>query len=96
MLENKFQSNLIKELKRMFPGCIIVKNDPNYIQGFTDLTIFYKNKWAVLECKKSKNASRQPNQEYYVDKLDGMSFARFISPENKEEILDELYQTFQP
>lgn len=96
MLENKFQSNLIKELKRMFPGCIIVKNDPNYIQGFPDLTIFYKNKWAVLECKKSKNASRQPNQEYYVDKLDGMSFARFISPENKEEILDELYQTFQP
>ena len=96
MLENKFQSNLIKELKRMFPGCIIVKNDPNYIQGFPDLTIFYKNKWAALECKKSKNASRQPNQEYYVDKLDGMSFARFISPENKEEILDELYQTFQP
>ena len=96
MLENKFQSNLIKELKRMFPGCIIVKNDPNYIQGFPDLTIFYKNKWAVLECKKSKNASRQPNQEYYVDKLDGMSFARFISPENKEEILDELYQTFKP
>ena len=96
MLENKFQSNLIKELKRMFPGCIIGKNDPNYIQGFPDLTIFYKNKWAVLECKKSKNASRQPNQEYYVDKLDGMSFARFISPENKEEILDELYQTFQP
>ena len=96
MLENKFQSNLIKELKRMFPGCIIVKNDPNYIQGFPDLTIFYKNKWAVLECKKSKNASRQPNQEYYVDKLDDMSFARFISPENKEEILDELYQTFQP
>ena len=96
MLENKFQSNLIKELKRMFPGCIIVKNDPNYIQGFPDLTIFYKSKWAVLECKKSKNASRQPNQEYYVDKLDGMSFARFISPENKEEILDELYQTFKP
>ena len=96
MLENKFQSNLIKELKRMFPGCIIVKNDPNYIQGFPDLTIFYKNKWAVLECKKSKNASRQPNQEYYVDELDGMSFARFISPENKEEILDELYQTFKP
>ena len=96
MLENKFQSNLIKELKRMFPGCIIVKNDPNYIQGFPDLTIFYKNKWAVLECKKSKNASRQPNQEYYVDKLDGMSFARLISPENKEEILDELYQTFKP
>ena len=96
MLENKFQSNLIKELKRIFPGCIIVKNDPNYIQGFPDLTIFYKNKWAALECKKSKNASRQPNQEYYVDKLDGMSFARFISPENKEEILDELYQTFQP
>jgi 3-hydroxymyristoyl/3-hydroxydecanoyl-(acyl carrier protein) dehydratase len=95
MLENKFQSDLIKELKEMFPGCVVLKNDPNYIQGFPDLTILYFNKWAVLECKKSEDEPYQPNQPYYVDKLDNMSFSRFIYPENKEEVLYELQQAFQ-
>lgn len=90
MLENKFQSKLIRELKGMFPGCIITKNDPNYIQGFPDLTVFYKRKWATLECKKNANASIQPNQEYYVDEMNRMSFSRFVYPENKDEVLDEL------
>jgi hypothetical protein len=96
MRENNFQANLIKELKDLFPGCVIVKNDPNYIQGFPDLTIFYKDRWAVLECKRSENAIHQPNQDYYVDMLDCMSFSRFIYPENKEEVLYELQQTFRP
>ena len=89
-LENKFQAELIRELKEMFPGCIVLKNDAEYMQGIPDLTIFYNDRWATLECKKSKSASKQPNQEYYVDKMDSMSFSRFIYPENKEEILDEL------
>lgn len=95
MLESKFQSDLIKEIKRLFPGCQVVKNDPNYIQGFPDLTIFYKDKWATLECKKSANATKRPNQDYYVKLLDSMSFSRFIYPENKEEILNELRKTFK-
>jgi len=95
MLESKFQSDLIKELESMFTGCIILKNDPNYLQGFPDLTILYRNKWAVLECKKSKNEKHQPNQDYYVDVCDEMSFSRFIYPENKEEVLYELQQTFE-
>lgn len=92
--ENEFQSGLIKEIKRMFPGCMVLKNDPNYIQGFPDLTVLYDDKWAVLEVKRSANASKRPNQGYYVDKLDGMSFSRFICPENKEEVLRELQQVF--
>lgn len=95
MLESKFQSDLTKEIKRLFPGCQVVKNDPNYIQGFPDLTIFYKDKWATLECKKSANATKRPNQDYYVKLLDSMSFSRFIYPENKEEILNELRKTFK-
>lgn len=94
MVESSFQSRLIKDLKKMFPGCVVVKNDPNYIQGFPDLTIFYKDKWAILECKKSANAKKQPNQEYYVDQLNRMSYSRFIYPENKEEVLNELQQAF--
>lgn len=93
-LESSFQANLIRELKRIFPGCVVVKNDPNYIQGFPDLTVFYKDKWAVLECKKEANAKKQPNQEYYVGMLNEMSFSSFIYPENKEEVLYELQQAF--
>ena len=95
MLESKFQSDLIKELERRFPGCTVIKNDPNYRQGFPDLTIFYGQHWAVLECKKDSRAKKQPNQEYYVGRLNEMSFARFICPENKEEVLDELQQAFE-
>ncbi|MCB5918330.1 hypothetical protein LJB56_15270 [Lachnospiraceae bacterium 210521-DFI.3.101] len=95
MLESDFQAQLIRDLKKMFPGCMVVKNDSNYIQGIPDLTIFYKNKWATLECKKSAGAKKRPNQKYYVGLMDKMSFSRFICPENKEEVLYELQQSFQ-
>lgn len=94
MLENKFQAKLIKELKSMLPGCIVMKNDASYIQGIPDLLVLYKNRWASLECKKSARAARQPNQEYYVGVMDDMSFSRFICPENKDEVLDELHLHF--
>ena len=92
-LERDFQSKLIKELKMIFPGCIIMKNDPTYIQGIPDLIILYKDKWAALEVKKSATAPHRPNQEYYVDLMDEMSYATFIYPENKEEVLYGLQQT---
>lgn len=79
----------------MFPGCIIMKNDANYIPGIPDLTILYKDKWATLECKKTANASHQPNQDYYVETLNNMSFSAFIFPENKEAVLNELQQAFE-
>jgi hypothetical protein len=95
MKENEFQKKLIKEIKDRFPGAMVLKNDPNYIQGIPDLLILHKNKWAALECKRSKNAKRQPNQEYYVDKMKDMSYSSFIFPENREEVLDELQRTFE-
>ena len=94
-LESKFQKELIDEIKREYPGCIILKNDPDYIQGFPDWTILWEDKWAVLEAKRNKNARKQPNQEHYVEKLDNMSFSRFVYPENKEEVLNELRKTFK-
>ena len=68
-LERIFQSELIKELKELFPGCIILKNDPTYIQGIPDLLILFEDKWAALEVKKSITASHRPNQEFYRAKL---------------------------
>ena len=95
MLENKFQSNLIKEIKERFPGCIVMKNDSSYIQGIPDLLVLYKDKWGSLEVKKSANAKHQPNQDYYVDKMNEMSFSKFIFPENKDSVLGELETLFE-
>jgi hypothetical protein len=95
-LESKFQADLIKEIKERFEGAIVTKLDSSHIQGIPDLLILYKDKWATLECKKSVNASHRPNQEYYVSTMDRMSFSRFIYPENKEEVLNDLQQAFEP
>lgn len=92
-LERDFQADLVKEIKKRFDGCIVTKMDS--IQGFPDLLILYENKWATLECKRSAKASKRPNQDYYVKKLDKMSFSRFICPENKEEVLSDLQQAFR-
>ena len=94
MLENRFKTNLAKELEELFPGCMVLHLDPNEIQGIPDLIVLYKNKWAVLEGKQSARAKHRPNQDYYVDLMDRMSFAAFIYPENKEQVLDELYLYF--
>lgn len=96
MLERDFQAKLIRELRDRYPlpDGIVMKIDP--IQGLPDILILYKNRWAALEVKRSTTARHQPNQDYYVDIMNQMSFARFISPENKEEVLHELQQTLEP
>lgn len=92
--ERHFQASIIKELKEMFRGCLVVKLDPNYIQGLPDLLVLYEDKWATLECKQNAKARHRPNQDYYVELMDDMSFSRFVFPENKEEVMDELRKAF--
>lgn len=94
MRENEFQARLIKKIKHRFPGCIVLKNDPNYVQGIPDLTVLYGKRWAALECKRKRTASVRPNQKYYIHKMNEMSYARFVCPENEEEVLDGLQATF--
>lgn len=86
-LESGFQDRLIDILKTRLPGCLTFKLDR---QGFPDLLVLYRDKWATLECKRTVNAHRQPNQEYYVRLMNEMSFSRFIAPENRDEVLAEL------
>lgn len=93
-LERVFQKDLVKEIKEKLKGCIVMKNDSSYIQGIPDWIILFKDKWALLEVKKSAKARKQPNQEYYVNKANAMSFARFIFPENKDEVLRDLFSFF--
>ena len=96
MKESSFQSELIRELEDIFPGCIVIKNDPTMIrrQGMPDLLILYQDRWAALECKRNSQASRRPNQDYYVNKMNQMSYASFVYPENKEEVLYEIQRSF--
>lgn len=93
--ENTFQSELIKEIKERFPGAIVLKNDSGYLQGIPDLTVLWKQYWALLECKRESKAVHQPNQDFYIDLADSMSFGRFIHPENKEDILNEMERSFK-
>lgn len=89
-VEREYQAKLIKRIKELLPGCVVMKNDPEYIQGIPDLTVLYHDKWATLEVKREKNAKHRPNQDYYVGMMDDMSFSKFIYPENEEEVLSEL------
>lgn len=88
--ESEFQADLIKEIMRRFRGSYVIKNDPLYIQGFPDLLVLIGDRWYALECKISADASHQPNQDYYIQDLDQMAFARFVYPENVEEVLNEI------
>lgn len=95
-MESKFQSNLIKDIEDLFPNCIILKNDPNYLQGFPDLLILYGDRWAVLEAKNSAEEKHQPNQDYYIDLANEMeSYGSFVYPENREQVLNELQQALR-
>jgi hypothetical protein len=94
MTENKYQAGLIRRLKRRFPGCEILKNDSGYRQGIPDLTLFYGPCWAVLEVKDHATAAERPNQAYYVQRLNDMSFGAFIFPENEEEVFTALQEAF--
>jgi hypothetical protein len=94
MNEAEYQQRIITRLGRLFPGSLVLKNDPTYVQGIPDLVIFYEDRWGMLEVKTSMRSRPQPNQEHYVDRLNAMSFAAFIYPENEEEVLDALQFAF--
>jgi len=93
--ESGFQHELIRTIRNRWPGSMVLKNDANYTQGIPDLLVLYEDRWAMLECKRSSGEAHQPNQDYYVSKLNGMAFARFIYPENAEEVLEELDRHFR-
>lgn len=96
MKESVFQRRLIEDIEDMFPGVMIFKTDPGYIQGIPDLLILFEDKWAALEVKRDEGSHRQPNQEYYIHRMSEMGYASFVYPQNREEILDGLQRTFTP
>ena len=94
MAERHYQSKLIKDIKKLIPGCVVIKNDPNYIQGIPDLIILYRDRWAALEVKVEEGAPSQPNQDYYIQQFGEMSYASYIYPEIEGRVLSELQHAF--
>lgn len=95
-LESGYQATLIKRLRKILPGCVIQKLDEQYQQGIPDLLILFRDQWAILEVKKSESEPYQPNQEWFIDKFNAMSFAAMICPQNEEEVLRDLQQALRP
>lgn len=95
MLESEYQAKLIKKLEKMLPGCIILKNDEQYRPGIPDLTVFYEDRWAMLEVKKDASSPYRPNQEYYLAQAEAMSYSATIYPSNEKEVLREVQSALQ-
>jgi hypothetical protein len=96
MTENQYQAKIIRKLKEMFPGCIVIKVDSAYQQGMPDLLLLWKQYWASLEVKADRLSRPQPNQDHFVEQLNDMSFAAYIYPENEKKVLSALQQAFKP
>lgn len=97
MLERHYQAKLIKKLRVMFEGCVVLKNDSGYMQGVPDLSIFYKDMWAMLEVKSKapeKPEDFEPNQEWHLERFNVLSFAACVFPENEKEVLNALQRSF--
>lgn len=94
MRESVYQAHVITRVRNLLPGCFILKNDSGYLQGVPDLLVLFLDRWAMLEVKISEDSPFQPNQEFYIDQLNNMSFAACVYPANEEEIMDALQSAF--
>lgn len=96
MLERDYQPKLILRMRARWPEAIVLKNDSSHRQGILDLSVFFPNGfWAWLEVKATENAEHEPNQDYYVEWANRASFGAFIYPENEDEVLDDLQQSYK-
>lgn len=93
--ESKVQKRIIDKIKTVLPDSLVLKNDASYIQGIADLSIIWEGRAALLEVKREEDSSRRPNQEYYLELQNSQyGFGRFISKDNEDEVLNELFEYF--
>jgi hypothetical protein len=92
--ERYYQPGLIKRIERRFPEAYVRKIDVQ--QGWPDLLILLPGFWALLEVKKEKPSASdfEPNQEWWIEEFDNMSFSACIYPQNEEDVLDALQQAY--
>jgi len=95
MLESRFKRKTLKRISERLSGINLDFIHPNR-RSQPDVIILGPKVWAALEFKKEKNSNKQPNQVFYVSRMNEQSYARFVHPGNVEGVLDELEQLFTP
>lgn len=88
------ESTLVKKVKDDLKkaGCIYVrKNQAASIRGIPDVEACFYGWYVALECKRDKNARREPLQLFTLDRIQlAGGFARIVYPENWDEVLSEI------
>lgn len=95
MLESEFKRKFKNMLEQSYPGCVLVDINPEQFRSFPDLLFLYDKFWATFEMKRTVGSAVRPNQPYWVEKLDNMSFSRFVEPGTAKEVLDDLARAIQ-
>lgn len=99
--EREYQPGLIKRIENLFKVKFQVEVYVRKIdiqQGWPDLLILAPGFWALLEVKKEEPTSAddfEPNQEWWIEEFDSMSFSACIYPENEQEVLHALKEAFR-
>jgi len=96
MLESAFKKNFITELNvRLAPIDLEYIHTRSHNRSFPDLLILGPGStWAALEFKAAEEADHQPNQAWYINRLNHWAYATFMYPENREEVLGDLEKLF--
>ena len=90
MKEADFQSKIVKWLRSK--GCMVLKYQQNATTraGIPDIIFLKEGFWGAIEVKKSKTAKYRPGQKEMVAKMNEMSWAKAVYPENWDETKKEL------
>ena len=90
VLEKDFQKTIIKWLRAK--GCLVIKYQQNATTraSIPDIIFLKEGFWGAIEVKKSKTSKFQPGQKEMVTKMNEMSWAKVVWPENWKETQKEL------
>ncbi len=95
MLESEFKKRTIQRIKDRLPSLDLdFINTKPFNRSMPDTFVIGPWCWAALEFKRSEDADQQANQDYHIERLNRKGYARFVFPENVEEVLDDLEAVF--
>ena len=90
MKEADFQKTIVRWLRSK--GCLVLKYQQNATTraGIPDIIFLKEGFWGAIEVKKSKTAKYRPGQKEMVAKMNEMSWAKVVFPENWADTRKEL------
>lgn len=91
-LESKFEQEFCKRLKDYDKDIIVLKLTG--VPGIPDRIVLHHNKFALLEFKRSKNASHRPLQDWYINHFAQWTESYFVYPENADDVYNSIIEYF--